>query len=92
MKEMFAKSMLAVALLGLAAPVMAQGVNPGKAQLAQQLGVNPTEFSLNELVQLDNAKRNNDHERINLILSHDAMVTRGANTPTALIVPDYVDD
>ena len=89
---MFAKSILAVALLGLAAPVMAQGVNPGKAQLAQQLGVNPTEFSVDELVQLDNAKRHNDHERVDLILNHDAMVTRGANTPTALIVPDYADD
>lgn len=84
---MFAKALLTVALFGLAAPVMAQGVNPGKAQLATELGVNPQEFTTNELVQLDAAKRANDQERWNLIINHDPMVTRGGVTPNTLSVP-----
>lgn len=89
---MFAKTLMTVALLGLAAPVMAADTNAGKAQLAAQLGVNPAQFTVNELVQLDSAKRHNDHERVDLILNHDASVTRGANTPTAIAVPDYAND
>ncbi|KFI27303.1 hypothetical protein CG51_11040 [Haematobacter missouriensis] len=89
---MFAKTIMTVALLGLAAPVMAQGVNAGKAQLAAELGVDPTRFSTNELIQLDSAKRHNDTERMELILNHDASVTRGAQNPTAIAVPDYAND
>ncbi|OWJ78901.1 hypothetical protein [Haematobacter genomosp. 1] len=88
---MLAKTIMTVALLGLAAPVAAQSVNPGKAQMAAELGVNPSDFTLIELIQLDTAKRNHDSQLWNRIMDREAGVTRNANTPTALMVPGYAD-
>lgn len=89
---MFAKTLMTVALLGLAAPAMAQGVSQGHNQLAHELGVNPSQFTSVELIQLDTAKRSNDQELWNRIIGQEPGVTRGANTPTTMIVPDYADN
>lgn len=59
-----------LALITIAGAASAQAINPGTAQLALQLGVEPGRYSLSDLVQLDQAKRDNDKEAIALILGH----------------------
>lgn len=88
---MLAKTIMTVALLGLAAPAIAGSVTPGKAQMAAELGVNPSEFTLIELIQLDTARRNHDAQLWNRIMDREVGVTRDANTPTGLMMPGYAD-
>ncbi|WP_151718199.1 hypothetical protein [Gemmobacter serpentinus] len=58
----------ALALVTVAGAASAQSINPGTAQLAAQLGVEPGRYSLTELVQLQEAKRENDVQAIAQIL------------------------
>ncbi len=50
----------------------ASTVSAGKAQLAAQLGVNPTEYTLAELVAADSALRDDNAQNAAFILSGDA--------------------
>lgn len=58
----------ALALTTVAGAASAASVNPGTAQLAYQLGVEPGRYSLTELVQLEQAKRDQDVQAIAQIL------------------------
>lgn len=55
------------AALGAGA-VSAQSINPGVAQLAATAGVSADRFTQAQLIQLIDAQRDNDRERINFIL------------------------
>ena len=55
----------AIVLAGAAA----NAANPGKDQIAAQLGVNGDQFSTAQLLRLDEAKAKGDLETVNFILS-----------------------
>lgn len=67
--------MISAAALALSAGLAA--ANPGIAQLAASAGVSPEGFTQAQLIQLIDAQRDNDQERINFILSQ---VGQGAVT------------
>jgi hypothetical protein len=49
--------------------VSAQSINPGVAQLAASVGVSPTAFTQDQMIQLERAQRENDIQTVNFILS-----------------------
>ena len=85
---MIGKSALSIALVALAVPAMAQGVNPGQAQLAALLGVDAAAYSLSELIQLHTAKVDGDTNAYDFILNHGNAVTRGGSASHIEIAPD----
>lgn len=52
-------------------------VSPGKAQIAALLGVEAAEFSLNELISIEKARRENDPQLEAFYLSHQNREVRG---------------
>lgn len=68
-----------VALIVMSSASFAQSINPGVAQLAAQAGVNPGAYSQAQLVELRDAQRDNDAERVAFILS------QGASTSNATL-------
>ena len=74
---MFTKSVMAVTLAGFVAALSAPAfANPGTDQLAKQMGVDAGAYTLNELVQLQDAYNDNDTSRIAFILGG----SHGGNT------------
>jgi hypothetical protein len=70
-KIMSIKTVVTAAALVLTAGVAsAQAINPGVQQLASQLGVDGSGYTATQLIQLADAKRDNDTERFNYILSN----------------------
>ena len=69
----------AVALSVFAGAAAAQSVNPGKQQLANELRVEATDFTIAQLIQLEGAVRENDDEKIRYILSKAGGVTARAD-------------
>ena len=63
----------------VAATAQAEAVSPGKAQLAAEAGVNPTEYSTAQIIRLQQARQNDDAQTAQFILNHPAgnRVTRG---------------
>ena len=78
---MFTKSVMAVTLAGFVAALSAPAfANPGTDQLAKQLGVDPGAYTLNQLVQLQDAYNDNDTSRIAFILGSANGVSSRAST------------
>ena len=69
----------AIALSVFAGAATAQSVNPGKQQLADELGVEVTDFTTAQLITLEGAVRENDDEMIRFILSKAGGVTARAD-------------
>lgn len=78
---MFTRSVMAVTLVGFVAALSAPAfANPGTDQLAAQLGVNSGAFTLNQLVQLQDAYNDDDTARIAYILGTAKGVSSRAST------------
>ena len=58
-----------VAFAVMASAGFAQSINPGVAQLAAQAGVNPANYSQAQIVELINARRDNDSTTVDAILA-----------------------
>ena len=78
---MFTKSVMAVTLAGFVAALSAPAfANPGTDQLAKQLGVDPGAYTLNQLVQLQDAVNDDDTTRAAFILGQANGVSSRAST------------
>jgi hypothetical protein len=76
MKTILTSALIIATLSGAAfASTPVAGVSAGAAQMALALGVEPGRFTTNELLDIQDAKHENDQFRLNAILS-------GANRPT----------
>lgn len=78
--------MISAAALALTAGIAA--ANPGVDQLAAQAGVSANDFTQAQLIQLLDAQRDNDAERVNFILSQagtGAAVRGGTGTGVASV-------
>lgn len=76
---MFVKSTLATLALTLAVP-FAGAAYAGNDQLANIAGVEPGIYTTAELIQIDDAKKSNDTELLNYIISGENRVSRNATT------------
>jgi len=47
-----------------------QAVSAGKAQIAAQVGLNPTEYTTAELIRVQQAQRDSDLQTVNFVVSH----------------------
>lgn len=66
---MFVKTTLTALTIALAAPAAIAGsFTPGEAQLANSVGVEPGQYAVAELIQLDAAARENDFEYTQFLL------------------------
>ncbi|WP_156894302.1 hypothetical protein [Rhodobacter xanthinilyticus] len=68
----------AIALVFSAGLASAAEINPGVAQLAAQLGVSASEYTVVELNQLAAAKRDGDQSTVDFLLSHFNRAAEGA--------------
>lgn len=67
---MFTRTVTAVTLAGFVAALSAPAfANPGTDQMALQLGVQPGAYTQAQLIQLENAYRDNDRTLVEFILS-----------------------
>lgn len=86
------KTVAFAALVSVAAAgsVFAAGANPGKEQIAAKLGVDASQFTLSQLVQLEEAARDNDRQAFKFIQDqaagkiHEASSTSPGNVQRAL--------
>jgi hypothetical protein len=82
---MTTKSLFAAAavLAAIAAPAMAQSVTPGHALLAAAAGVDAADYSLGQIVRLNQAVREGDATTVNFILSNPQsdVVAAARNNP-----------
>jgi hypothetical protein len=58
-----------VALIVMSSASFAQSINPGVVQLAHEAGVNPAAYTQAQIVDLIDAQRDNDPEKVAFILS-----------------------
>lgn len=66
--------------------VSAQSINPGVAQLAASVGVSPTAFTQDQMIQLQRAQRENDRQAVDFILSQaQDEVSRGGSAMDMVI-------
>ncbi|WP_380052601.1 hypothetical protein ACFE33_09295 [Falsihalocynthiibacter sp. SS001] len=79
---MFAKSTLSVLALSLAIP-FAGAASAGGDQLAKSAGVEPGIYTTAELIQITEARRANDAQRLDYYLSGENRVSRAATDYTA---------
>lgn len=82
MRKLLISSIIGTALLTGAA--VAQSANPGLDQLAREAGVSPEGFTQAQLVQLIDAQRDGDRERVNFILSQAGVSARADSTAASL--------
>ena len=59
------------------------GISAGHAQLAAQLGVDPTSYSVNELIVLRRALEDNDSVTVNRLTGGSGAIVSTRNTPGA---------
>ena len=78
-KSIITPALIAVTLAGGAYAAPATGVNAGTAQLALYAGVSADKYTADELIQIVNAKRNNDISTLNFYLSGE---NRAAPSPS----------
>lgn len=83
---MFVKSTLTAVVFALAAPAaFAANASAGETQLANLLGVEPGQYTMSELIQLENADRDGDLVQVQVILDrateNNGLATR--NAPSA---------
>lgn len=76
---MFVKSTLSALALAVALP-FAGAASAENDQLAKIAGVEPGVYTTAELIQIDNARKANDNERLNFYISGDNRVSRNATT------------
>lgn len=85
---MFVKSALVASLAVLAAPAIAAPIGQGHAQFARQLGVDATQYSLSDLIKIEEARREGDVNAENFVLNKKATTTRNA-TVAPIFVPGH---
>jgi hypothetical protein len=78
-KTFITPALIAVTLAGGAYAAPTTGVNPGTAQLALFAGVQADKYTADELIQIVNAKRNNDISTLNFYLNGE---NRAAPSPS----------
>ncbi|MEY4983899.1 MAG: hypothetical protein RIR62_2165 [Pseudomonadota bacterium] len=85
MKTLVTSALILATLSGAAlASSATSGVNPGDAQLARIAGVEPGEFSRNELIAIIEAQRENDSSAVNFYLSGANRGSASANDNAGL--------
>ena len=80
---MFTKSMFAAVVVAASAALSVPAFANGNDQLALSLGVAPGAYTFSQLIELKDAIRDNDQERVNFIKS-EGIASRSAACETVL--------
>lgn len=86
---MFTRTVTALTLAGFVAALSGPAfANPGTDQMALQLGVQPGAYTQAQLIELENAYRDNDSTLVAFILSQgNGVVSRGDSMATGIVTP-----